>query len=224
MELTEFRKQASELSGGTSADAVKNLVIRCLVEAGSQGDLLDFGAGRGELLRRLSALGAHRKLAGADLFGRPGNLDEGIDWYQQDLNLPLAIERSFDTVVCSEAIEHLENPRQTFRSFHALLRPNGLLVLTMPNQECLRSYAGLLAGGHFAHFLGSSYPAHITALLRMDLTRICRETGFSDPEFSFTDEGGIPKMPSVLWQSVTFGLARGRLFSDNVAMVARRID
>lgn len=224
MELAEFRKHASELSGGTSGDAVKNLVIRCLTEAGSQGELLDFGAGRGDLLRRLQALGGHQKLAGADLFPRPTNLDEAIGWYQQDLNLPLTIAHSFDSVVCSETIEHLENPRQTFRSLRALLRPNGLLVMTMPNQECLRSYVGLLAGGHFTHFLGASYPAHITALLRLDLTRICRETGFSDPSFSFSDEGGIPKLPSVLWQSATFGLARGRLFSDNIAAVARRVD
>ena len=38
----------------------------------------------------------------------------------------------------------------------------------MPNQESIRSYAGLIFAGHFTHFLGACYPAHITALLRMD--------------------------------------------------------
>ena len=49
----------------------------------------------------------------------------------------------------------------------------------MPNQESIRSYAGLIFAGHFTHFLGACYPAHITALLRLDLARLCAESGFT---------------------------------------------
>ena len=101
------------------------------------------------------------------------------------------------------------------------LRPGGLLVLTMPNQESIRSYAGLIFAGHFTHFLGGCYPAHITALLRLDLTRLCAESGFTPPAFQFTDDGAIPKLARVHWQQVSFGLLRGRLFSDNVCMLTR---
>jgi hypothetical protein len=94
--------------------------------------------------------------------------------------------------------------------------------MTTPNQESVRSFAGLLMGGHFVAFLGRSYPAHITALLRKDFQRICHETCFAPPQFYYTDSGGIPKLPQVHWQSLTFGLLKGRLFSDNLAVVTRK--
>jgi 2-polyprenyl-3-methyl-5-hydroxy-6-metoxy-1,4-benzoquinol methylase len=217
-----FRRRASELSGGTSSEPIRAVVIERLAAAGARGSLLDFGAGRGELLQRLHALGTFEELAGVDLFDRPPALPPGVAWHRQDLNEPASFAREFDAVVCSETIEHLENPRHVFRMLAGFLRPGGTLVLTMPNQESIRSYAGLIVGGHFTHFLGSCYPAHITALVRMDLQRLCEETGFDPPAFHYTGRGGIPKRPTVSWQAVSFGLLRGRLFSDNLAMVTRK--
>ena len=153
---------------------------------------------------------------------RPEDLPDAIGWHHQDLNDDLSYDEPFDVVICSEVIEHLENPREVFRNLERLTRPGGTLILTMPNQESIRSYVGLLFGGHFTQFLGSSYPAHITALLRLDLIRICKETGFQPPSFYYSNEGGIPKLPLVKWQRVSFGSLRGRLFSDNVAMIARK--
>src|SRR5215831_13967592 len=104
----------------------------------------------------------------------------GVSWRQQDLNDELSCApECFDAVVCSEVIEHLENPRSVFRSLFAALRPGGKLVLTMPNQENVRSFLTLIFRGHFASFQDQDYPAHITALLRTDLIRMCQETGFS---------------------------------------------
>ena len=223
MDLARARSHASQRSGGTSPDTIKALVLRCLEHEGARGSLLDFGAGRGELLIRLHRTGRFDSLAGADLFARPAEMPSAIAWHERDLNDPPVLDHQFDVVVCSETIEHLENPRQVFRGLHRLTRPGGLLVLTMPNQECIRSYAGLMFAGHFTQFLGDCYPAHITALLRMDLQRLCAEVGFEPPRFLYTDVGSVPKFPSVMWQKISFGLLRGRLFSDNIGMVARRL-
>ena len=221
-DLSEARRRASELSGGTSAEAVKSLILDRLAAERTRGSLLDFGAGRGELLTRLHELGTYHQLAGIDLFPRPSALPASVSWVQQDLNDEPTINTEYDVVVCSETIEHLENPRHVFRCLRKLVRPGGVILLTMPNQESIRSYSGLIFAGHFTHFLGACYPAHITALLRLDLRRMCSEVGLTPPAFYFTNSGGIPKLPTVQWQSVSFGLLRGRLFSDNLAMVARR--
>ena len=98
----------------------------------------------------------------------------------------------FDIVICSEVIEHLENPRATFRNLFELLKEGGTLILTMPNQETVRSYLHLIFRGHFVAFNDKEYPAHITALLRTDVRRLCKEAGFTDPEFFYTDEGWMP--------------------------------
>jgi len=221
MSLMEWRKQASELSGGTSSEVIRRFVIRMLRASGARGSLVDFGAGQGELLRTLHDTEGFQDLAGIDLFERSPDLPRSIAWYTRDLNEPVTVGREFDIAVCSETIEHLENPRHVLRNLRRLLRPGGTLVLTMPNQESIRSLCGLLFGGHFTLFLGNCYPAHITALVRLDLVRICAETGFSTPKFFYTNSGSIPKLPSLSWQAVSAGCLRGRLFSDNLGMLTR---
>jgi 2-polyprenyl-3-methyl-5-hydroxy-6-metoxy-1,4-benzoquinol methylase len=220
--IQEYRMHAAEASGGTSGQEIKALVLKLIRQEGLKGSFLDFGAGKGDLIRRLVRLEGVEELSGADILTRPDDLPAAVRWFEQDLNNDLTIDRVFDVVICSEVIEHLENPRAVFRNLHRLLRPGGALILTMPNQESVRSYAALLLGGHHVHFLGTNYPAHITALVRMDLARMCAETGFGDHSFHYTGVGGIPKMPWCTWQRVSFGLLRGRLFSDNIGMVAKR--
>lgn len=222
--LLQHRKEAADCSCGISSLVIKRLIISIIKRNKLSGSALDYGAGKGELLQMLKSENLFDKLAGSDIMERPEGLDKSILWYEQDLNEPLTVEEGpINLVICSEVIEHLENPRATFREISDILVPSGHLLLTMPNQESIRSLVGVLFGGHFTFFLGSSYPAHITALLRMDLERICKETGFAPPSFSYTNSGGIPKIPSVTWQKISRGRLRGRLFSDNIAMLTHKL-
>lgn len=220
--LHAWRVHAAHASGGTSSAPILDHVLALLRGHQPGGSVLDFGAGTGDLVRRLLGEQRYARIAAADLFPRPDWLPASVSWWQHDLNEPLACDEPFDAVVCSEVIEHLENPRQVFRTLRSLVAPGGLLVLTMPNNECLRSLGGLLLRGHFTSFLPGSYPQHITALLRMDLERLCLEAGFDPPAFTYPDDGAVPKLPSLKWRQVSGGLLRGRLFSDSVAMHARR--
>ena len=222
-DLRERRIAASVHSQGISNDAIYAAIEARLVELGAGGDLLDFGAGTGQLTARVAALATFRSVTGADLYPRDPGLPSAISWIQGDLNDRLPVpDARFDAIVAAEVIEHLENPRAVARELCRLLRPGGVLVLSTPNNESWRALLALVARGHFVAFGDTSYPAHITALLSKDLDRLLREASFTDIAFSFTGQGGIPGFPARTWQSLLGRRVGGRRFSDNVIVTARK--
>ena len=219
MKLETQRRLAAEASRGISSGPSYDLARKFLSACGNPGRILEFGAGTGNFARRLITERVVSEITCADILPEPETLPTGIEWIHADLNNPLSVpDEAFDTLVCIEVIEHLENPRAVFREFHRVLRSGGAVILTTPNQESLRSLAGLVLGRHFAAFLGASYPAHITALLEIDLRRICAETGFETPLIDYTHTGRIPKLTCLRWPQVF----RGRWFSDNLGLITQK--
>jgi len=51
------------------------------------------------------------------------------------LNLPFR-NKSFDTVVTLETIEHLSNPKKFIKQIRRVLKDNGILILSTPNKLC----------------------------------------------------------------------------------------
>lgn len=208
-------------TGGLSSEPIYRLLLDELSARRVQGPILEAGAGIGLLTPRL--LPYDSALTCVDLLPKPDTLPGNITWTVADLNAPLPFpSETFATIVCTEVVGYLENPHALFREFHRLLRPGGILLLTTPNQESLRSYACLFLEGHFMAFRHNSHPGHITALLRVDFERLCAHAGFSLPRFRYTDDGGLPKFPNVTWQKLFFGLLCGRLFSDNVLVTTTK--
>lgn len=221
--ILEHRAKAAELSGGTSGNAIYSLIERVIAERGLRGRILDYGAGVGQFTRRLLALQRFDSVSATDIMGIPGDLGGKVEWIEQDLNIPLpGHDDAFDVVVAPEVIEHLENPRFMIREIFRVLRPGGTAIVTTPNNESWRSLIALLVRGHFMAFGDTGYPAHITALLRKDLTRIFQEAYFLPPDFRFTDSGGVPGKPTISWQQMSFGGLRGLRYSDNVLAIARK--
>jgi 2-polyprenyl-3-methyl-5-hydroxy-6-metoxy-1,4-benzoquinol methylase len=184
------------------------------------GDLLDVGCGRGQLWSHVGARFGFDSYTGVDVVRYDGFPTEGR-FYQVDADtgvVPLP-DASFDVVAAVETIEHLDGPRRFVRELVRLIRPGGWLIVTTPNQLSCHSLLSLLLRGYFGAFAEAPglYPAHVTALLETDLLRIGRELGLDGPRIIYSDRGRITLTP---WHWPR--PLRGRRFSDNLLLAARR--
>jgi 2-polyprenyl-3-methyl-5-hydroxy-6-metoxy-1,4-benzoquinol methylase len=217
----ENLSQAVQQSLGISHESIYKTVFEVLQKYTlKQGQLLDFGAGQGDFLKKLINKDFKFMCHGVDLMY--SRLPE-VNWYVQDLNKKLQFkDQQFDVVTCIEVIEHLENPRQMIRDLSRVLKKEGVLVITTPNNESWRSIISYIMRGQFVAFTDSSYPAHITALNQTDIYRILRENNFSRIEVLYTNSGMVPSLPSLTWQKISGGLFKGLRFSDNIVVVAQK--
>jgi 2-polyprenyl-3-methyl-5-hydroxy-6-metoxy-1,4-benzoquinol methylase len=217
METTTADRARQSL--GTSHAAIYRMVAHVVARLGiEEGCLLDVGCGRGELQRFVAPYVA--RYAGVDIVRYEGFPEDGC-FTPVDLEagaIPLA-ERAFDAVVAVETIEHMENPRQFFRAVTPLIRPGGWLIVTTPNQLNLTSLLFLALRGEFPYFqeVPGLYPAHVSALLEIDLIRMACEQGLVELRIHYSNFGRIP-LTARHWPWPL----RGRRFSDNILMIARR--
>ncbi|HEX2092489.1 MAG TPA: methyltransferase domain-containing protein [Longimicrobiaceae bacterium] len=209
-------------SAGISNAAIYAMVARALRSRGASGGLfLDVGCGVGNLARFVS--GDFDEYVGADAVRYEG-FPADAAFSQVDLDtgrLPLP-DGAADVVAAVETIEHLENPRAFLRELVRLAKPGGWVIVTTPNQLSLLSLLSLVVKGRFVHFQDVHYPAHLTALLEVDLRRIAGECGLVDVAIEFSQHGRVPGTARYYPQ----GLARRfpRALSDNVLMIGRKPD
>lgn len=207
-------------SQGVSNPPIYRMVVAALRGRGVQGGtLVDVGCGMGELWPWVRDRFDH--VIGVDVVRYPA-LPADADFRKVDLDtgrvdLP---DASADVVTAVETIEHLENPRAFVRELARLVKPGGWVMVTTPNQLSLLSLASLLLRGKFNYFQDAHYPAHITALLEVDLRRIASECGLVDVGFSYSLNSRIP-FTGVTLPSAIARLAP-RALSDNLAMMARK--
>lgn len=213
-------EERASQSLGISNDAILGMVVRALDGRNiSGGSVVDVGCGAGNLYSRVR--GRFARYVGVDAVRYEGFPTEG-EFCRLDLDggrLPLP-DGSADVVAAVEVIEHLENPREFMRSLVLLAAPDGWIVVTTPNQLSLLSLATLAIKQRFQAFQDVHYPAHLTALLEVDLRRIAAECGLVNVAIEYSCSGRIPftarhypKWMSRRWP---------RAFSDNVLLIGQR--
>ena len=212
--------ERAALSHGRSDPRLHAWVATLLTQAGAGGTLLDVGCGAGGLSRSVS--GRFQRYLGCDLVAYDGFPRDGATFVKADLDHPPypLEDGAAETVVSVETIEHLENPRAFVRALVRAARPGGWVIVTTPNQLSLLSRATLVARGEHNAFRDASYPAHITALLEVDLRRIAAECGLEEVSVEFSHSGRVagsgrhyPGWLSRLWP---------RGLSDNLLLAGRK--
>ena len=207
-------------SRGASTDAIYRMAAAALSRRHIGGNVIvDVGCGSGAFWSFVNQRFASYR--GVDAIAYPGFPAEGR-FHRIDLNegrLPFP-DATADVAVAIETIEHLENPRAVVREMVRVVRAGGWVVVTTPNQLSLRSVLALIVRHQFAAFQDVDYPAHITALLEIDLRRIAAECGLGDVEVEYSGAGRIVFVP---WTYPAWCVRRfPRALSDNLLVIGRK--
>ena len=150
---------------------------------------VDLGCGSGVLSRELLALGASvvavdgspRMLSQAQ--ERMGSEYAGrVSWIQSDVQSIDAVKNgAFDGVLCSSVIEYLDRPDALLKEVARILRPGGVLVISLPPtlsvvralQKGIRAFMSMFGNAKFAYLSVSRLEISPRAI-----DRLLQEAGF----------------------------------------------
>jgi 2-polyprenyl-3-methyl-5-hydroxy-6-metoxy-1,4-benzoquinol methylase len=137
-EISAFYSQAGKydtwLKEERSRDRLWTRRLKKLLQSGAKGSLLDIGTGYGQFLHHAQPL--FSEVTGTEVsesaialakekYGLPllaGQIE--------DLDLPA---ESFDTITLFHVLEHVPDPSKLVTQCHAILKPQGILVVAVPN-------------------------------------------------------------------------------------------
>jgi predicted SAM-dependent methyltransferase len=110
----------------------------------------------------------------------------GADFKRVELNEPFSrqFDRSFQLIVATDVIEHLDSPRQFLREVHALLETDGWLALSFPNVASSQGRLKFLLKGELWGFGERNYrlQRHISPITFEQMTTMMCELGFASVE------------------------------------------
>jgi SAM-dependent methyltransferase len=141
---------------------------------GREQSVLDAGCGNGMLAYQSCRLG--NRVIGVSL--KTGEIARNQKLFNEYLGIPeerlsfrvhnlydvKSLGRTFDEIICTEVLEHIERDDEVCRAFFEILNPGGVLHLCCPNADHPDHEAGRLdedeSGGHVrAGYTGESYRA-----------------------------------------------------------------
>lgn len=99
--------------------------------------ILDVGCGNGVISRHLGKQGF--KVLGIDVSAqtienaRALNAAPNVQFEVLSAEQLVAQGQTFDVVICSEVLEHLQQPAALLKVLHQSIKPEGILIVTVPN-------------------------------------------------------------------------------------------
>ncbi|MGA3010659.1 MAG: methyltransferase domain-containing protein [Terracidiphilus sp.] len=200
--------------------------------------ILDFGSGPCDKTATLSVLGYRCSAIDElkdDWHLEPGNREKilsfaaqmGIDLYVSTNASVLETDNVFDLVMMNDVIEHLhQSPRRLLNELLEKLKPNGLLLITVPNAVNIRKRLDVMLGRtnyppFESFFWYDEWRGHVREYTRHDLESLAELLGIECRELRACDHM-IDKVPYRLrwaYKSVT---SVATAWKDSWLLLARK--
>ena len=167
------------------ARIINPFIFRDIPPFKGEGRILDIGCNNGLYLSILKSIGW--KVLGVELNPALAQAQEalGIEVKQGTLEDAQFEEGSFDVVRLSHVLEHLYEPLKTLKEIAKILKPNGQIRITVPNQ---RSFAFFLFKD-----LWYGAPGHLYCFKPFTLSKLCEKAGLTLERVAITASKGTTR-------------------------------
>jgi ubiquinone/menaquinone biosynthesis C-methylase UbiE len=149
-------------------------------------NVLEVGCGHGHVLDVI--LKKNAKVIGVDInFNSLMISNKRLDGKDVSLiqsnahNLPFK-DKTFNVLICSEVLEHLPNLEEVLKEFKRVIKPNGKIIITVPNDPLMRiarliywpflEYKSLVAETHIHNFTKNSLKKLLARYFRVQYVRL----------------------------------------------------
>jgi SAM-dependent methyltransferase len=126
-------------------------VALSMMSTQKDGRVLDMPCGAGAMTSRLRSAG-YSDVTSADINTEAVTANTQ-KFVRVDLREQVPLKAGeFDSILCIECIEHLENPFHLVRELSRLLAPGGEVIITTPNVLATNARSKFFTIGYFPHF------------------------------------------------------------------------
>lgn len=149
---------------------------------GRDKDVLDIGCGEGFFAQKLSERG--NRVVGVDVLPEPRIASTFQDYVSLDLETEVrelrerVAGRRFDYVLLQDVLEHLRRPEELLRECRDLLKPQGVILVSLPNIANVTVRLSLLLGRFEYAERGILDQGHVRFYTRKTARRFLEANGY----------------------------------------------
>jgi SAM-dependent methyltransferase len=139
-------------------------VLRLLAQRPCEGSFLEFGCGSGHFLMQAASYFEHS--LGVEINAAAAKECQARNLDVREIDIARLESHSYDVIAAFQVLEHVPDPGETLRQLVRLLRPEGQLVIAVPNED---SFLGELE----SNFLNLP-PHHASCWTRVTFEAVAR--------------------------------------------------
>lgn len=159
------------------------------------GDILEIGAGAGDTLLYAKENGFANNIYGVELCKiENSNQDNKIfsDFIIgniETIDLPFE-DSQFDVILCGDVLEHLINPYKTLESLKKYLKPNGVIIASIPNIREFKTMKKIFFQGDFRYEdSGILDRTHLRFFCKKNIIELFEEQNFNIIDIVSSNKG-----------------------------------
>ncbi len=131
-----LHSHAEDLERIEESDFWSKVKVKLILDLVEGKNVLDVGCGSGRLSKALSEKGYSVVAIDSDWKAIEITKKKGIMAFVSDIN-DWKSEDKFDCIILGDVLEHIEDDKSAMRKVHAMLKPNGCIIVNVPSYQFL---------------------------------------------------------------------------------------